>query len=84
MKRLSKNCMVTTNLDAMKYGWTFNQQIRKNPEARRVYPDVRADLATRAKHKRVNQHLARYRKDKKLRHIKRAGYLLTKMGEKDD
>ena len=71
MKRLSKNCMVL-DFSELGYGWTFESQMRRNPEAKKVYPERRAELLNDALAKRINQHIKRYQKTRDVKHLERA------------
>ena len=43
MKRLSRNCAVIKSSE-LKYGWTFEKQLERNPAAKKEFPDRRMEV----------------------------------------
>ena len=82
MKRLSKNSMVISSSE-LKHGWSFLTQVRRNPEAKRVYPDVRKEMTQDALATRTNQWLLRYKKTKDIKNLKCAVRVAKKINVED-
>lgn len=77
MKRIGPRALIIQSGD-LKYGWTFNQQVSKNPKAKKVCADLRAERAKKLYRTRTNAHLRRFSKTRDPKELESARYTQRK------
>lgn len=77
MERVGPRALIVQSGD-LKYGWTFAQQVSKNPKAKKACPDLRQQMAKEKYRTRTNQHIARFQKGRNPKELDSARYTQRK------
>lgn len=80
MKRIGPIAIIISSTELRTYGWTFAQQVSRNPSAKEAAPDLRSERAGELYKVRTNQHLARFKHSRDIAHIRHALHTRSKEG----